>query len=456
MVLRLQGPRPRILGFVTMRAVNSAGLYEALGDEALANDVRERTAGRILLVTGLYSVHAPGGNYDVAQLLLTEALSRSLTMDCGYAIWFPSSGRTGDRLFDLLARQGFRPTQTQEDSPLLMVDMRAPSVLIQNIPTTLKEPFSSDRRVLSAVRAAHAKMQQAICAMYPGSLVLSLNAEVIYHRLVGRIAELNNVPAKPSKPRVLGEKMCVPFGKILRGNAIPNTVTKTIHTDKVFAPDLASFSIQAFPRYAPLESQIRTIKSFRRPVILVDDLLHSGNRMNVLDPLFRKEDLPIDKVLVGVLSGRGQDLMAAAGRAVDCVYFVPNMRSWFVESTMYPFIGGDTVAREAERGVPGLTPSVNLIMPYAYPRFYKACERSAVLEFSRTCIENSRNILLTLETEYRRQYARNLTLSRLNEAVILPLSPDKGPSLQYDPNLSASECLLNDLKLLQRMRHLMG
>ena len=96
--------------------------------------------------------------------------------------------------------------------------------------------------------------------------------------------ETGGVPAEPTVPRVLGPKMCVPFGKILRGNAIPNTVTKTIHTDKVFAPDLRSFTIQPFPGYAPLRSQIRTVKSFRRPVILVDDLLHSGNRVNALDP----------------------------------------------------------------------------------------------------------------------------------------------------------------------------
>ncbi|MBO1694936.1 hypothetical protein, partial [Bacteroides uniformis] len=76
------------------------------------------------------------------------------------------------------------------------------------------------------VRKGHENFQRAICDLYPGVLVLSLNAEVIYHRLVGRIVELNNVPSEPTHPRVLGEKMCVPFGKILRGNAIPNTVTK--------------------------------------------------------------------------------------------------------------------------------------------------------------------------------------------------------------------------------------
>ena len=146
--------------------------------------------------------------------------------------------------------------------------------------------------------------------------------------------------------------------------------------------------------------------------------------------------------------------MSAWGRKVDCVYFVPNMRAHFVESTMYPFIGGDTVA-EAVSSVPGLTSAVNLILPYAFPRFYKECGREAVFHFSRTCLENSRNILLALGTAYRERYARNLTLSRLNEAVILPLSPDKGDALRYDPNLSADLCLDNDLKILLRMRDLL-
>ena len=338
--------------------------------------------------------------------------------------------------------------------PLLLVDMRSPSVLLQNIPTTLKEPFSSDRAVLSAIHAAQRRMQRALTGLYPGALILTLNAELIYHRLVQKIVDRNGVPAEPTVPRVLGPRMCVPFGKILRGNAIPNTVTKTLHTDKVFAQDLRSFTIESFPGYAPLESQIRTLRSFRRPVILVDDLLHSGNRINALDPLFRQEDVTVDQVLVGLLSGRGRDLMAAKGRSVDAVYFIPNMRSWFVESTMYPFIGGDTVGHE-EPSVPGLTPSVNLILPYAFPRFYKECDRSAVFRFSTTCLENARDILLALETSFRERYARSLTLSRLSEAVILPLSPDKGSCLHYDPSLPASVFLQNDLKMLLRMRNVL-
>ena len=119
---------------------------------------------------------------------MTEALSRSLGADCSYAVWHATAS---EETLDLLERQGFVPAELPSAKPLLLVDMRSPSVLLQNIPTTLKEPFSSDRTVLAAVRAAHCRMQRALTGLYPGSLILSLNAEVIYHRLVRKIVDLN-------------------------------------------------------------------------------------------------------------------------------------------------------------------------------------------------------------------------------------------------------------------------
>ena len=213
-------------------------------------------------------------------------------------------------------------------------------------------------RVLTAIRRSHERLQRSIAALYPGSLVLTLSADIIHHRLLEKITAWNNVPSTPTVPRVLGENMCVPFGKMLRGKIVPNTVTKTLHTDKVFTPDLSESTLEAFPYYAPIPSQIRTIKSFNRPVILVDDLMHPGFRLRFLDPILRQEDVPIRMVLVGVLSGYGKDLMRSWDRPVDSVYFLPRLRQWFVESTLYPFIGGNTVRRPTSP-VPGLLPGIN-------------------------------------------------------------------------------------------------
>mgnify|MGYP000311448834 CR=1 FL=1 len=130
--------------------------------------------------------------------------------------------------------------------------------------------------------------------------------------------------------------------------------------------DLAELSVRLRENLKGASGQ-KKIKLVKR-LEVVDAFLHSGNRLKVLDPLFRREELDIRQVLVGLMSSRGRDLMTAKGREADSVYFVPDLRAWFVESTMYPFIGGDTVGHE-EPSVPGLTPAVNLILPYAFPAF---------------------------------------------------------------------------------------
>lgn len=121
---------------------------------------------------------------------------------------------------------------------------------------------------------------------------------------------------------------------------------------------------------------------------------------------------------------------------------------------MYPFIGGDAVA-DTISFVSGLTPAVNMILPYTYPKLYHGCDKQAVFQFSKTCLENARDIMQALEEDYRHRFARNLILSHLGEAVILPMSPDKGNCLHYDPLMLASGCIENDLQLLARMEQIL-
>ena len=86
------------------------------------------------------------------------------------------------------------------------------------------------------------------------------------------------------------------------------------------------------------------------------------------------------KVVVGAISGYGRDLMETFHLPVESIYSMPNLRQWFVESTLYPFIGGDTVRRR-DMKVAGLQPSVNMILPYAAPRL-SGCSREALYELS--------------------------------------------------------------------------
>lgn len=445
-----QSDRP--VGFIAVRYLPVSELYGELNNIRLAEHVRERAAGRIAVIRGIYVSESCGIN-DPEQLLLAEALAEALESDCTYALFYPLHQHfCSPETVAALQRQGFvRNECSPATQPLYLADMRSPLVLIQNLETTLKEPFASAPAVLEQIVLAHQRLQRALTGLYPGEVVLSLSSGVIHHRLIDKITALNGVPGIPTQPRRLGPYMCVPFGKILRGKVVPNTVTKTLHTDKVFEPDLSRHTVAAFPFYSSLQNQIRTIKSFMRPVILVDDLLHNSARLNALYPILKQEGIDVCTVIVGMLSGYGRDLMADHGWPVDSVYFVPNLRHWFVESTLYPFIGGDTVRREQSRAF-GLTPAINLILPYAAPLFLKDTTPEAIFELSLACIENSYHILLALESEYRRLFERNLTLNRLSEAVILPLCPDKGGSVRYDGNLSATVYLENDIEMLLRTR----
>ena len=436
-----------ILGAASYACLDSARLFARLGDPALSGLVRQNAGGRTLLISGLF---VPRGERqsDLCQLLITEVLTLALSREFTYALYLPLEGAVSGYGRQLLTLQGFVPAGDSTDA--LAVDMRCPIVLSRNVDTAVKAPFSSSPRVLAAIASAHRRLQAALTKLQPGSLVLSLSAGVIYHRLLQRITGRNGVPAEPTTPRVLGPDICVPYGKILRGVAVPNTVTKTLRTDKVYEPDLSTYSIEAYPDYSPLPDQVRTIHAFARPVILVDDMLHDGKRIRRLAPLLAETNTPVDQVLVGYLTGMGRDLMEQLGYDVDAIYYLPNLRLRFVESTLYPFIGGDTVRRTGL--LPGgLQPSVNRILPYASPELPDVDSR-AVWQLSLCCLENARDILLALEAEYRSLYARNLTLARLGEAVILPLCPDKGPCMTYDLTRAASTYLDGDIEQLRRMR----
>lgn len=429
-----------------------ADLYKEFVDAKIASYVRKATSGKILVIGGIFVSN--GNNIEnLSQLILTEALAYSLKNDFSYAICYSAYGMMDSRTVGVLERQGFRNINSgKEEFPIYTVDMKAPVTLFKNIETTIKEPFNRNEKILRTLELAHCRIQTAITEMYPGQLVISFDAGVMHHRLMDMVTTINGVPNEPRKERQLGPYMCVPFGKILRGMAVPNTVTKALHTEKMFDPEVNGFKIVEFPCYSPLVSQVRTIKSFNRPVILVDDMLHKGYRIKELDPIFNKEEVNINRIIVGILSGNGKDLMTIQGRKAESVYFIPNLENWFVESTMYPFIGGDSIERKKMISA-GLISSINLMLPYVAPGFLNQLPKDAVYNFSMVCLENARDIMETIESEYQQEFEKNLTMNRLSEAVISPRYPDKGVNMSYDLNLAPSVYISNDIEKLVRLKN---
>ncbi|MBP5260553.1 MAG: hypothetical protein J6Z43_00335, partial [Clostridiales bacterium] len=198
--------------------------------------------------------------------------------------------------------------------------------------------------------------------------------------------------------------------------------------------------------YASLDDQIETLRSFNREVILIDDLLHSGQRMKHIDPMLRDHNIKVRKTIVGLLTGNARDDMTVSRRSVEGAYFIPMISMWLNERDCYPFIGGDSL----DSGDGGRS-SINLILPYTSYSFVGSRDSESVYKYSMTCLENARDILKVIEQEYQDMFEKQLTIGRLGAVITVPRRPDYGDDLLYDESAAPSVYIESDIKRARRL-----
>ncbi|MCT4596088.1 MAG: cytidyltransferase [Anaeromicrobium sp.] len=455
LILRDLNRNGQILGFSIHHWTRLNSLYNDLKNIKVSEYVRENSSGRILILDGIFTNMGKNGR-ELEQIILTETLSFCISKDYEYAVYNNMLPKYhSNTLQEILSLQGFLKLDfSNESNAVYVTSMNSPTTLYLDIETVMKEPFKSNIHVQKAIIESRKKIQNALTKLYPGNLVLSFNRQILHERLIRKICAQNNVPTIPFVPKKLGKAMCVSFGNMLNRSIIPNTVTKSMHTEKMFFPHMDDFKIGPFPHYTDLDTQVKMIKSFNRPVILIDDILHKGYRNNVIHPLLQKHEVNVEKTIVGLLSARGKELIDRQGRHVDCAYYIPKLRAWFNESYLLPFFGGDTLWR-GETPRRNLIPSVNLLLPYTSPTYIAKASNESIYNLSKTCIQASINILTSIENEYHNINERKLTLESLGEVFIAPRCPDQGRGMHYDLNLNPSHYLLNDLERLSRLKQIL-
>ncbi|MHB1392330.1 MAG: cytidyltransferase [Clostridia bacterium] len=444
----------KILGFSAFHRLNLSLLYQEFRSSSVTEYIRSNSTGKIVLIDGIFIANNAVFE-NIEQILLAETLAYCLSMDYAYAVYNSTlNDHVSYRVLEVLRLMGFRDIPCPGCfNKLLAVNISTPCTLNLDIETTIKEPFRSSNAFMDVVSRTRKKLQSTLTEVYAGNLILPFDREVMYDTLIKKICEVNDVPTKLITPRKLGPAMCVPYGNMLSRSIIPNTVTKALHTEILYSPDMEGYKIGNFPYYLDLEDQIKMLHSFGKPIILVDDSLHHGYRLKVLDPLLKKENLKVKKIIVGILSGQGKELMEIQRREVDCAYFIPRLREWYNENNFYPFIGGDALWR----GVypkRNLLPSINLILPYTSPSFLNGMSKKSIFHLSQVAIENAIDILSTLEDDFQHVNERSLTLSSMGQVFITPRCPDHGKNMDYDLNLCPSFYLKNDLELLNRLEHI--
>ena len=441
----------KLLGFSSFHYVNQSMLYDEFNNTEITEYIRKNVKGKVLLISGISVLD---NSEELIEIVLNETLSLAINKDYNYALYNDSLSKMENiKIEEQLLLQGFLKTKFLfNDNSLFMVDMNNPSTLNLDLENMLKPPYNNHPKIQSTIRDTRNRLKKVISKLYPGELLLSYNKNMIYSKLIQKICDLNQVNVIQTDRKIIGENMCVPFGSILNGSIIPNTVTKTMHTEKIFRSDITNFTIGSYPNYLSLEDQANMLKSFNRPVILVDDLLHKGYRINVVEPILKNSGVEIKKIIVGILSGRGKEIGSIKNIPVDSAYFVPNLKLWFNESSQYPFIGGDMV--ESNKLKSFSIPSVNMILPYVSPKFIKNTSNDALYDLSEVCLENSFLILEAIEEVYQSINQKNLTIKSLGEVIVSPRHPDIDKSIDLNLNSKPSNYLIKDLEYLRRLENI--
>ena len=438
------------LGFSAFYWVRHSMLFDEFKDQETTEFIRNNAKGRTAFISCMF---AKDDDDNLMDMILNETLSIALNRDYNYALYSNTMVKGGNvKAEEFLILQGFVKTPyTHQGSPILMVDMNNPVSLNLDLENTLKAPYDEDPRIQRVIYESRKKLKKVLADLYPGELLIAFNRDMVYSKLIQKVCDANEVPVLDSGKRQLGGKMCVPFGIILNNSIIPNTVTKTLHTERIFEPDIQSFTVGHFPNYLTLEEQCKTIKSFNRPVILLDDLLHKGYRIKIVEPLLRNEDIEISKLLVGILSGKGKEIAEIRNLNIDSAYFVPNLKLWFNESGQYPFLGGDMVRSEYLDN--NLIPSINFILPYVSPRFIKVKSQDSIYRMSEVSLRNTMDIFKAIEKLYQEINEKNLTIASLGEVIHIPRYPDLERSIGEKRHMKPSASIEMDLDYLKRLEH---
>ena len=447
------GKQKQMIAYAAVHNAHSRDLLSEFGDMQTADHIRRHAAGSIASIGFLY-IADDSDISNAGQIIITEVLTELIARDYAYAVYHPvDEAGYNDTVLDALVKQGFVNIAPPGAShPLYAVDMKDPIVIFRDVETIIKNPFNKNPRVLQALEQAHTNLLAVMRRIYPGKLLLSFNTSAMHHKIITKMAHINGVSIVDDPKKRRGPYMSVPFGKALSDVLVPNTVTKSLHIEKYFNRAVKGFTIAETHHYSSVENQVRTIKSFNRPVILIDDLLHKGHRMRMLTPYLIKNQVEIKEVLVGVMTGQAMDMMAEKHIKAECAYYLPTLEVWLNERDCYPFIGGDSIDNAHDYSGYDRNPSVNLILPYVKPAFIKHSDPDAAFLYSLTCLKNARLIMKTLQDVYQETYEKRLTLKRLGEVVTYPRYPDIDVGVAFDQNMDLTRFIENDIERLIRLR----
>lgn len=325
----------------------------------------------------------------------------------------------------------------------MIVSFEEPMVLILDAQSMLKQAYRKNYYIRESLSSFRKQLIENINRLFPGKLLLLMDHTFMYEHILEILEKINKVDDNQ-----LGETMIVPYGDLFNRWTLPKAITKSLHVERCYNREAESFKIMAHPNYLKVREQAKVVKAFNRDVILVDDILNRGYRLEEILPYLKREDVKIDGVVVGILTDLGKKV--ADPLEVHAAYRLKDISAWFVESQMMPFIGGETLV-EDKWPETTLLPSVNKILPYMYIDIVNMNNGKNYYNLSESALVNTIEFMKVIEDVYLQRIGKKLTVADIGEIIVTPRFPEKGSLIEYDGE-SPTDILNEDLAFLKRFQ----
>ncbi len=430
--------------------VNSIGIYRELSNEefdVIKDDPTIKTdyidlykANTIVIELLASRERKPLHNHLLS--LHTDMIVQAINCGYDYCIYRHDNSNPDKTISRHLHLTGYRNI---DSLGLMLSTIKAPVIVMLDAQSMLKQAFRQNEVIRHRLADSREKLLAAFVRRYPNSVILTFERAMLYHKINEIVVQQNVVSGQAET----GPLMCVPYGDIYKRWVLPKSVTKALHTERVYDIGLRYFEVKKSPHYPLIEEQVAIIKAFNRPVMLIDDLVDKGLRLNALEDYLINYNVPIHAVVVGVMSDVGKKRATKKGYRIMAGYYIPNMRAWYSESHLYPFIGGDAYFSADDRPY-DILPSVNKILPYMNYKIENT-NRQAITQFSKTCLQQALMLVEAIEDQYNQNNRRPLTIERLNEVFVTPRVPYYGRKIKISRHSVPSDMIKNDLIRLEQI-----
>lgn len=333
-----------------------------------------------------------------------------------------------EALYDLYKR-GYREVYISGDEPLLVdyltrqglkkagddyvISLGKPVIFLLDLQSRMTTFYRKNKDIRTCIGKERVAIQQSLNKVYPDQSILFFDRSNFYKSIIDNI-ERDNAKEKENA-------LCVPIGSLMQNHYLPHNITMSLYIDKLLNVETNEVELREKHFYESLDRQVEYLRSFDKPVIIIDDVLHTGNRLDDVMPRFKRAAIHVKRIGVGLVTDQGLAFAEKWGIDVDYAYHVNEISDWYLESELYPIFGGLVSPRDIQSK--GYTLSLNRIMPFV-PSLSGAGEREAFKHFSERCIESASVVMGVIEEVFRKNNHRFLSTSELHHVFYDVLLPD--------------------------------